>query len=418
MVVIIGAGIAGLTCAKYLKDRGIDSVLVEASDAVGGRVRTDIVDGFRLDRGFQVFLTSYPEAQDLLCYPELQLKSFQSGALIRKSGQFFTMPNPLKNLLTAPQALMAPVGSLADKLNLLRLTQQVKHRSNQVLLEETKEMSTLDFLQDFGYSETVIANFFRPFFGGVFLDPNLQTSAQLFQFLFKQFAQGDAVLPARGMQAISEQIASYLPLQSIRLQTRVIGIENHKVYLSGGESLDADVVVVATDAFAAATLLRQPIATAFHATDCVYFSADASPVTKPMLTINADADGIVNHVAVLSDVAKGYAPIGKSLISATIIGQADLPETAVATAVKNELVRWFGIQVHAWKHLRTYRIPQALPQYPAIKPAPVSTQLSESIYRCGDYLAYPSLNGAMQSGREVAEQIAQRIQKKRSYSDT
>jgi phytoene dehydrogenase-like protein len=149
MIVIIGAGIAGLTCAKYLKDRGIEALILEASDGIGGRVRTDIIMGCKLDRGFQVLLTSYPEAEKLLNYKDLQLQKLPSGARIRSGNDFFVMPNPLKDIWTAPQALFSPVGGLFDKLKILQLNSDTRNASEPTVKSDE---TTISFLQNFGYA--------------------------------------------------------------------------------------------------------------------------------------------------------------------------------------------------------------------------------------------------------------------------
>ena len=406
MVVIIGAGMAGLTCAKYLNDRQIPFMLLEASDGVGGRVRTDTVDGFLLDRGFQIFLTSYPEAKKLLDYGALDLKPFRSGAIIRKDGKLLTMPNPLKNPLSAPQALAAPVGTLRDKLKILQLTRHVKSAGNSMVGKGQTSRSTLAFLSGFGYSEEMINTFFRPFFSGVFLEKELLTADDFFRFLFNQFATGDAVLPAHGIQAIPEQLAARLPQASIRLKAKVWKMDGHTLYLTNGETLDAETIVIATDAPEAGNLIPQHHKTVdFNATECVYFSADRSPLAKPMIAVNADADGLVNNVAVLSDVASSYAPPGKTLVSVSVVGKSGFSGTELAHQVQRELHGWFGDQTRHWQHLRTYRIPHALPQYFPDTPKSLPLKINGFTYRCGDYTAYPSLNAAMQTGREVAEMI-------------
>ncbi|NJN33509.1 MAG: FAD-dependent oxidoreductase [Saprospiraceae bacterium] len=169
MIVIIGAGIAGLTCAKYLKDKGIEALILEASDAVGGRVRTDLVNGFQMDRGFQVLLTSYSEANKLLNFNALNFKKIPSGARIREGNRFFMMPNPLKKWLTLPQALSAPVGSLADKVKILSLNFATRNTAEPTV-HTLKNQTTRDFLHNFGFSDKMVDTFFRPFFRGVFLE--------------------------------------------------------------------------------------------------------------------------------------------------------------------------------------------------------------------------------------------------------
>jgi phytoene dehydrogenase-like protein len=274
MVVIIGAGIAGLTCAKYLKDRGIEATVLEASNGVGGRVRTDMVDGFTLDRGFQVLLTSYPEARKLLDYKALHLQSLPSGARIRQGDRFFVMPNPLKNPSTVFEALFAPVGSLWDKLSVLRLSRRLKNAPEPTSNKTPDAQTTHTYLKEFGYSDTIINRFFKPFFRGVFLEKDLKTDAHFFKFLFSQFAKGDVAVPEKGMQAIAAQIAAHLSPHQLRLNTPVQKIEGQTVYLENGEHITAEKIVLATNAGAAARILGEEPVTQFNATACLYFASD------------------------------------------------------------------------------------------------------------------------------------------------
>ncbi len=401
MTVIIGAGIAGLTCAKYLKDRGIEALILEASDAVGGRVRTDIVSGFKLDRGFQVFLTSYPEASKLLNYKDLRLQYLPSGARIRKGNDFFVMPNPLKNILTAPQALFSPVGSLFDKMKILKLNSDTR---NAVEPTSKSNETTIDFLKSYGYSDAMLNNFFKPFMGGVFLEEELQTDSSFFKFLYKMFAKGEVVVPENGMQAIPEQIAAYLSPEQIRLNTKVSKIDGKTVYLENGETIEAEKIVIATDGNSAAKLLGNEVKTDFNGTTCLYFTSD-KPIQmsgEPYLMINANRDDLIDHILVNSDVVPNYAPEGNTLISVTLIGNKDFTEAKVLA----ELNKWFGNE-NDWQHLKTYKIPEALPQYFTNSATENILKISDNLYRCGDYTAYPSLNAAMKTGREVAEKLIQ-----------
>ena len=409
MIVIIGAGIAGLTCAKYLKDRGIEALILEASDNVGGRVRTDVVNGFKLDRGFQVLLTSYPEAKKLLNYDDLRVKNLPSGARIRNGDDFFVMPNPLKDILTAPQALFSPVGGLLDKLKVLQLNFQMRNAAepNDVSDSQSNE-STIAFLKNYGYSDTIINQFFRPFFGGVFLERELQTNSSFFKFLYDQFATGDVVVPQNGMQAIPEQIAGHLSPQQIRLNTPVKKFDGKTVYLGSGETIKADKIVLATDAKAAEKLLGEESNTAFNGTICLYFESDAPlPMSgEPYLIINSNADELIDHLLPASDIVPTYSPNGKTLISVNIVGDREVSDDVLQEKVQAELTKWFGKNI-AWRHLKTYRIPDALPQFIGDSAAGKHLKINEYLYRCGDYTAYPSLNAAMKTGREVAEMLHQ-----------
>ncbi len=402
MIVIIGAGIAGLTCAKYLKDKGIEATVLEASDAVGGRVRTDEVDDFKLDRGFQVFLTSYPEAEKLLNYDELNFKEIPSGARIRNGDEFFVMPNPLKNIWTTPQALTAPVGSLLDKIHVFQMNMDTRTLTDPAQSKERR--TTHEFLEYFGYSDKMIERFFVPFFRGVFLERDLETRADFFKFLYGQFSKGDVVVPENGMQAIPEQIASNLSSEQIRLNTPVKKIAGNTVYLENGETIEAEKIVVATDANTAAELLDEVTVTEFNGTTCMYFESDSSLdfEDEAYLIINSNKDELIDHIFPASDAVPSYSPNGKTLISVNIVGNKEFSEDDI----KNELGKWFGSGKN-WQHLKTYKIPEALPQYLKYSEVNEDLKINEYTYRCGDYTAYPSLNGAMKSGREVAEMLAE-----------
>lgn len=402
--VIIGAGMAGLSCARYLHQAGATPLILEASDAVGGRVRTDLVDGFRLDRGFQILLTAYPEARRLLNYDALNLQAFRSGAMIRQQGGFTEMNNPMREPLTIFKALAAPVGTLGDKLRLVELMREVNTVARAQDFFRDEGTSTLEYLQSYGWSDDMIVTFFKPFFGGVFLENDLMTSSNFFRFVFKQFYNGDAVLPAHGMQAIPEQLAAGLPAGTLRLNSLVAAVDGHTIRLENGDSLRADNVVLATDAATADRLLGNRVPREYNVTTCTYFAADRSPLVKKMLVLNPNRLSVVHHLCIPSDVAPGYAPGGQSLISVSTQGLDLADDVKLANDIRLELGEWFGEEVQAWRHLRTYHLPHALSRYEAGS-TPEPLQVADNLYRCGDYMAYPSLNAAMQTGREVADLI-------------
>ncbi len=415
-VLIIGAGIAGLSCAVYLKQAGINAYVLDAADGVGGRVRTDVVDGFRLDRGFQILLTAYPEAQRLLNYHALDLRPFRSGALIRhdepgSSAPWLKLLNPLHEPLSVFRTLASPVGSLADKFRILELVFQTQHKSISEIFAQPPT-TTLALLRETGFSETMITRFFRPFFGGVFLEDALNTSSNFFEFCFRMFVTGDAAVPARGIGAIADQLAARLAPDQIRLNTMVRQIDGTTVRLDSGETLTAPVVVMAVDAAQAARLTNRPILapTAFNHTTCTYFAAPQSPNTEKLLMLNPRRSAAIHNMCVISDIAPDYAPVGQSLISVSTQGMDTLDESALTEHIKRELTDWFGTDEPArppvqWRHLRTYHLPQALPAYLPTSPQRESLRLTDTLYQCGDQTAYPSLNAALQTGREVAEDI-------------
>jgi len=425
-VLIVGAGVAGLSCAVYLKQAGIHALVLDAADGVGGRVRTDVVDGFRLDRGFQILLTAYPEARQLLNYGALDLRPFRSGALIRHDepgsqdaglpGRWLKLLNPLHEPLSVFQTLTSPVGSLADKFRILDLVFQTQHKSISEIFAQ-QPTTTLELLHDMGFSETMITRFFRPFFGGVFLENALTTSSNFFEFCFRMFVEGDAAVPARGIGAIGDQLAARLATGvdspgQIRLNTLVRQIDGTTVRLASGETLTAPVVVMAVDAAQAARLTNRPAPapTAFNHTTCTYFAAPQSPNAEKLLMLNTRRSAAIHNMCVISDVAPDYAPAGQSLISVSTQGMDTVDEAALTARIRRELTNWFGHNGPAgspaqWRHLRTYHLPQALPAYPPTSLQRESLRLTDTLYQCGDQTAYPSLNAALQTGREVAEAI-------------
>ena len=427
-IIIVGAGMAGLACATWLHRAGRPVLVLEAADAVGGRVRTDLTpEGFRLDRGFQVLQTNYPEARRIFDYRALNLKSFRSGAVIRlPDGTQTSLLNPLKSPLSAFSTLTSPIGSLADKLRIVSLVRHVLQHKPEELLARPNAEDTVTFLRRYGFSERMIATFFRPFFGGVFLDRELTTASNFFEFIFQQFVTGNAAIPALGIQELPEQLASRLPAGTVRLNTPVAGIvDGSQVRLTTGQVLSASAIVLATDGLAALRLLAgrsgnpddSPsqeaggFPTATRITTCTYFATPGghSPGRNDkLLRLNATPGALAHNVAFPADVSGAYAPAGRSLISVSTHVERSLDEAELVPRLRQELAAWFGPAARDWEHLRTYRIAAALPVYPAGQPPRQPLQLADNLYRCGDWASYPSLNGALGTGREVAEMLLAR----------
>ncbi len=403
-VLIVGAGMAGLCCALRLREFGVDCLILEASDGVGGRVRTDLVNGFRLDRGFQVLQSAYPEVRSQLRLGDLGLQCFEPGALVRRGGAFHPVADPWRRPTELLRAAFSPVGSPLDKLRLARLRGELAGRSVEQLLSEP-ETSTLEALHRAGFSEAIIHDFFRPFFGGVFLEADLSTSSRMFRFLFKMFSEGEACLPAEGMGAIPEQLARRLPAGTIRLNTPVRAVRPNEVSLTDGETLSADAVIIATEAPAASRLLGLAGPDLKREATCLYFAAARAPIEEPVLVLNAEGDGPVNNVCVPSVIAPSYAPAGRHLISTTVLGCSARAEDGLEAAVRRQMSAWFGSQVEEWRHLATYRIRHALPAFePGVAPIAPNPSLP-GIFLAGDYRESASLNGAMRSGRLAADAV-------------
>ncbi len=405
-VLIIGAGLAGLVCARRLTHAGFMCTVLEASDGIGGRVRTDRVEGFQLDRGFQVFLAGYAEARETLNYPALELMPFHAGALIRHNGRFHVMSDPFRRPQDLPEMLLSPIGSLVDKFRMLRMRRDtMQQRLGSVMKDPTRP--TRDVLQAYDFSDAMVAHFFRPFLSGVFLETELSTPCWIFELVWAAFCRGVTAVPRDGMGAIAQQLAAVLPPGTICLNQAVQQIHGSSVVLESGESLTADVLVVATDDATAACLRGEDRSRALaRGSVTLYFDAPVAPQRGPWLMLNGDEDGEVRTVCVLSEAAPSYAPAGRALISVTVTEQAST-HGDISQAVRQYLQSWFGSQVNEWRHLRTDRIQRALPPLDALSSGnrTTSPRLAAGLYLCGDYRESGTLDGALASGRKAAEAI-------------
>lgn len=404
-VIIVGGGLAGLACGVRLQEAGAQPLIIEASDDVGGRVRTDVVDGFRLDRGFQVYLDAYPEAGKLLDLPSLNLCPFNTGALVYLDGRLHRVMDVFRDPRHLLAGVLAPVGSLADKLRVAALRWKII-RSTLADIAGREDLTTEAYLRRAGFSRRMIDVFFRSFYGGVFLERDLRTSSRMFEFTFQMFSRGSATLPAQGMQEIPRQLARRLPADAIRCGARVTEVQPGKVTLASGEKLLGGAVVVATDTTTAARLIPGIVTKDpdWRAVTGLYFAAGKSPLREAIIALNGTGRGLVNNVCVLSDVAPDYAPPGQALISISVLGAPAISD--FETQIIAELEPWFGPEVSGWRHLRTDRIERALPDQPPV-PGPLGQNFREidGIFVCGDHLTSASIEGAIFSGLRTADAL-------------
>ena len=420
MIIIIGAGLAGLTCARELVREGQRVLVLEASEQAGGRLRTDMhEDGYRLDRGFQVLFTAYPAAQRHLNYDNLKQRFFEPGALLAKAGRLYEIADPLREPGRILPGMLNPLLSATDKLRVLQLRGKITRLSTAEIFAGKgqpggQDESTEAYLRRLGFKEKgFIANFARPFYGGIFLDRSLLTSARMFQFIFKMLATGKVILPAEGIRAVPEMLASALPPGSLRYRARVssIQIEEGKVSgvrLSNGESIAAQQVVVATDSPSAERLTGHSLPTEARGSVCVYFGGKERLYKQRKILLNAAPDAYVHNAVLLSNIAPTYAPPRRHLLSATVLAPGTSDEEQIAQQALNEIAGWFpNHDLSAWQMLGVYRLPfSQLVQPPGFfDSTPTNTTPTQGLYLAGEYTTSSSIHGAMHSGEHAARAV-------------
>lgn len=412
-VVIIGAGLAGLSCARQLTHEGLSVQIIEAGTRVGGRVQTDVIDGFRLDHGFQVLNTAYPEVNAHLDLQALDLRTFTPGALVYKNGALRRVADPFRNPMGLGATLLAPIGGLMDKIRILSLRARARRGSIDELFARP-ETTSLEALQSIGFSAEMIDSFFRPFLGGIFLESELQTSSRMLDFVFRMFSQGDAALPNLGMGEIPTQLASSIPAEAFSFNSRAQSFElaslgeRQRLRLENGDVIEGRAIVIATEGPEAARLCGVE-APRSRAVSCIYFKAPTPPVDEPILVLFGDKSGPINNLCVPTAVAPAYGPAGLALVSVTILGDAD---SGTLSAARSQLESCFGGVVDSWEVLKQQTIRHALPAQNLgwIRPKDARPFAGKGLFVCGDHRRHASIEGAMQSGREVAKNLISSLQ--------
>jgi phytoene dehydrogenase-like protein len=408
-IIIVGAGLAGLTCAKVLGEHGAEVAVFEASDDIGGRVRTDEHDGFLLDRGFQVYFTSYPVAKKHLDYGTLDFREFDPGAVVCRGPEKSVLSDPLRDPKSLVPSLLSDAATFGDKLRSLDLAARAVQGGSSAGEESVEpDTSALEYLQSTGLSDRYIGSFFRPFYGGIFLNRELTTSARVLRFTLRMLATGRTVVPALGMGEIPRQLASRLQEGAIQPNSpvdallrdgeRVVGVR------TAGEGHEADAVVVATEAPEARDLTGEAVPEEVVGEVCIYYETDGLGRGKKIL-LNADDEAFVNNAVEMSNISEKYAPPGRHLLSAVILTGLDLPDDELCRRGIEDLSRWYpGAD---FRPLAVYRIPYGqFAQPPGVHGRlPENRTQTPGLILAGEYTEDASINGSMLSGAKAAEAV-------------
>jgi protoporphyrinogen oxidase len=401
-IYIVGAGVSGLVAAQVLENKGYHPIILEASDRAGGRVKTDIKKGFQLDHGFQVLLSSYPAAQKYLDFKALKLQKLKPGAVIFKKGKQQIIGDPLRDISVLFSTLFSGVGTFSDKFKIFQLNMKLKKKSIETIFS-SNEISTKAYLQEFGFSSQIITQFFTPFFTGIFLENELTTSSRMFEFVFKMFGEGLAVLPKGGMEEISKQLVSNLKNTTFQYNTQVTSVSDEEIILHTGDKLVSAATIIATDA---SKLVKNAPSKNLSWKSCqtLYFTANKRVIEKPMIGLVSREDSLINNIFYHTSVAT-HSNNTEELLSVTVVKEHQLSEEQLIAAVIKQLKEECNIEHLSF--LAIYHIKKALPDLKNIKyeVSPLKTQLSSGIFLAGDVQLNGSLNAAMISGEKAALQV-------------
>lgn len=402
--VIIGAGLSGLACAMTLQRQGFRPLIFDANGHVGGRVHTKKTDeGFLLDQGFQVLLNSYPELSHFVDLEKLNLKKFNSGALLYNGSKLELLANPIVHPETLVTSFFQNILTPKDKALTIKLV-----ATSQFCRSDTPvgDMSTGDYLKNFGFSDEYIESFWRPFLTGVFLDPELQTGSNYFRFLIRAFSLGQVSLPENGMQALPEQMANSVGLGSIRLNEPVASWNANEVVLKSGEKIRAAQVICAFDANSrssgSSSKNYRSVSTYYFTFDALNHAKLNSKLNKWLILVPQSSGGAISHMSLVSSVSEKYGN-GQCLLSVSVVGE----KSPTIEDLKLEIEKILG-EALSLRYLTLSRVEKALPTNIANGDG---FGLQEGVVQCGDQWCSPSINGALKSGRLAAEYVIQKMKK-------
>ncbi|WP_299012128.1 FAD-dependent oxidoreductase [uncultured Polaribacter sp.] len=404
---IIGAGISGLIAAQILENYGYHPTIIEASATVGGRVKSDIEKGYTLDHGFQVLLTSYPAAKKYLDYKALKLQEFLPGATIFKNNKAQTIGDPLRNLPLLFPTIFASIGNFSDKIKILKLNAFLKKKKIAAIFAE-KEKTTLQYLQDYGFSPSIINDFFTPFFSGIFLEPNLETSSRMFEFVYKMFGDGLAVLPKKGIQEIPNQLKSKLKNTTFLFNTKVKEVKDTAIVLENNKTLATQITIIATDANPLVANLKNQ-ETAWKSCDTLYFETENKVIKKPLIGLIANKNALINNIFYHTSIATTIKH-EHDLLSVTVVKNHNLNEAELIDKVTEELKTLCNINVKQF--IKHFTIKKALPKLSNLQYeiSSTETKLKSTLFLAGDQLLNGSLNAAMISGERAALGVIQTLE--------
>ena len=394
---IVGAGLTGLVAAKELSSKGIAVAVYEKLDVPGGRMRTENVDDWKLDVGFQVLLTAYPYLQKHIDLDLLNLHKLEAAATIFRSGKTTAVGDPFrtKNILWA--TVFSDIGSVKDKYLIFKLKRFVDRHSIDEIFE-LENMTSIKFLEKFGFSERILDRFFKPFFGGIFLERELTTSSRMLLFVFKMFSEGNAAIPQGGIGELASKLAASLTEVYFHYNSEVEKIKDETIYLKEGSQESFDYVINTIPNYN-----NRSDKSLWQDCFCFYFE-HPSPriIDTARIGLNANPNRYINNIFYPSSLEKPSAKEGRELISVTVLNSNGLTKNELIKRVEAELNADFGID--AMNLIKFYHIPYALPKNEALKNT-ISFDKNTKTFEVGDFLMNGSQNAACKVGELIAAHV-------------
>lgn len=397
-IIIIGAGLSGLTCAYECKKRNKDFILVEKSDRVGGKIGSIKENGYIFDLGFQVYNTNYIEANGYLNIEDLKLNFFKPGALIYDKNSFKIFSDPIRDPITIFHTLFSGLSTFKDKLKILNLKYSLKDYS--IDNNNTEESTTLKFLEEYGFSEKIINRFFKPFFSGIFLENKLETSSKFFKYVFSNFNRGYATLPKNGMQEIPNQLYNKLDKGSILFNKKVLKINNKgEITLNDQQILKAKHIVLTgnLDKFT-----EEKISFKSNSVKTIYFSTSIKIKNSSYINLFPH-DDLINNIAVLTSISKAYSNNEDSLLSISIIN-TDIGKDDLIPIIKLKLSNFYRAEISDFTYLKFFDLKKATITQ-NVGHFEKRIKYNNKIIFAGEYTTNGSIEGAIQSGKQAFEKI-------------
>ena len=397
-VIIVGAGMSGLSCALMCHQNGLTYKIIEKSNRIGGRVGSISENGYIFDIGFQVYNTGYEIANSILDTDELDLYKFKPGAAIHDGNNFKIISDPLRDFSKIVSTIRSELLNISDKIKIFSLKMALSKYS--ISEDQSKDKSTIDFLKEYGFSNNAINNFFKPFFSGIFLEKDLDTSSKFFKFVFSKFNGGYAAVPYQGMQAIPDQIYNKLSLDSIIFNRKLVQVkENNSLRLDDDTILEAEKIVFTGDS---SKIVVKNHTIDYNNSITVYFSSKVAPPMERYIHLFPN-DDVINNISILSSISQKYSSKPDHLYSITILDGSHVDSTLISK-IKISLKKYYGGDISDFKFLKRFNIEKA-----TIKQRPgffdIKKHTDTNFIFAGDQFTNGSIEGAVESGINAAKEL-------------